>query len=61
MNKIYGWILCKFGKHDREHWSQERCEKERVFWGIFAPYKCRRCGYKSQIFHIPPMPKELER
>lgn len=53
IKKLFGKFLCKIGKHDRVIWSIEKCLKERVFGGAFAPYKCRRCGYESQRFPIP--------
>jgi hypothetical protein len=58
--KLWEKLLCKINKHEKVFWTVEKCLKERVYGGIFTPYKCNRCRYKSQIFYIHwqnPYPK----
>jgi len=52
-------IRCLFGKHRREYWSEEKCKKENVFMGCFKPYKCKDCGFESQVFYRSPYPNPL--
>jgi len=56
MNKFFQRFKCFIGKHKRIYWSKEKCQKENVMWGAFAPWDCPHCGYTCQIFplSLPP-------
>ncbi len=58
MKRLVQYFLCRMGYHKpRQYWSQFLVEREGVFGGIATPYTCKSCGYKSQVFQIPPPPE----
>lgn len=55
--KLYNFlskIRCKIGMHSDEHWNKERCDKEGLMFGVFAPSTCLICGRTTQKFKWPP-------
>ena len=48
--KLMDKIKCKIGKNERVYWAREQCEDAGIMYGIFAPWECKRCGYKSSKF-----------
>ncbi len=58
MKKFIQYFLCRIGYHKPiQRWSEHLTEREGVFGGFLSPYTCKSCGYKSQVFKIPPPPE----
>ncbi len=53
-------LICWLRGHIRDYWSDERCDAEDVMDGLFKPYVCLRCGFKSQTFKWPRFYQEVE-
>lgn len=49
-------LLCLVLGHKREYWTRVKCENNNAIEGIFTPWECTRCGYKSDVFHYPKAP-----
>lgn len=42
-------IICKFFGHRKSNiWSESKCRQNNIVGGIFSPWECKRCGYKSK-------------
>ncbi len=52
-------LICWLRGHIRDYWSDERCDAEDVMDGLFKPYVCLRCGFKSQTFKLPMFYQEV--
>ncbi len=50
--------LCRLKGHDPIFMTREECREKEVMTGVFTPYVCSRCGYKSNMF---PYPKFTQR
>lgn len=56
LESLFSDLCCLFGGHERQYFSEEKCEHQHIMVGMFKPWRCDHRGKQSQIFLIPPAP-----